>query len=41
MSPKRNASGARNPFYEAMREVSPGDLVFSFVDTYVAAIGIA
>jgi len=40
-SPKRNANGARNPFYESMREVSPGDLIFSFVDTRVAAIGIA
>src|SRR5262245_29984647 len=40
-SPKRNANGARNPFYEAMREVSPGDFVFSFVDTLVAALGIA
>jgi putative restriction endonuclease len=40
-SPKRNANGARNPFYESMREVSPGDLIFSFVDTWVAAIGIA
>jgi putative restriction endonuclease len=40
-SPKRNANGARNPFYESMREVSPGDLIFSFADTRVAAIGIA
>jgi putative restriction endonuclease len=24
-----------------MREVSPGDLVFSFVDTWIAAIGLA
>jgi len=40
-SPKRNANGARNPFYEFMREVAPGDLVFSFVDTRIAAIGIA
>ena len=40
-SPKRNANGARNPFYESMREVSPGDVVFSFVDTRIAAIGIA
>src|SRR5260370_8010069 len=40
-SPKRNANGARNPFYESMREVSPGDLIFSFVDTRVATIGIA
>ena len=29
-SPKRSASGARNPFYESMREVSPGDLIISF-----------
>ena len=27
-SPKRNANAARNPFYETMREVSPGDIVF-------------
>ena len=40
-SPKRNANGARNPFYESMREVSPGDVIFSFVDTRIAAIGIA
>ena len=40
-SPKRNANGVRNPFYESMREVAPGDLVFSFVDTRIAAIGIA
>ena len=40
-SPKRNANGARNPFYESMREVSPGDLIFSFVDTRIVAIGIA
>jgi putative restriction endonuclease len=40
-SPKRNANGARNPFYEAMREVAPGDLVLSFFDTRIFAIGIA
>ena len=40
-SPKRNANDARNPFYESMREVSPGDLVFSFVDTRIIAIGVA
>jgi hypothetical protein len=38
-SPKRNANGVRNPFYEFMKEVAPGDLVFSFVDTRIAAIG--
>ena len=40
-SPKRNPNQARNPFYESMREVTPGDLVFSFVDTRIVAIGIA
>jgi putative restriction endonuclease len=39
-SPKRNANGARNPFYEFMREVTPGDVVFSFVDTRIVALGI-
>ncbi len=40
-SPKRNANGARNPFYESMREVAPGDLIFSFMDTRILAVGIA
>ena len=40
-SPKRNANSTRNPFYESMREVAPGDLIFSFVDTHIVAIGIA
>jgi putative restriction endonuclease len=40
-SPKRSGNGAKNPFYETMREVSPGDVVFSFVDTRITAIGIA
>lgn len=40
-SPKRNSNGARNPFYDFMREVAPGDLIFSFSDTGIKAIGIA
>jgi putative restriction endonuclease len=40
-SPKRNKNQARNQFYEFMREVSPGDLIFSFKDTRILAIGIA
>jgi len=40
-SPKRNAGGGRNPFYEFMREVAPGDMVFSFEGTFIRAIGIA
>lgn len=39
-SPKRNKNGRRNPFYEFMREVAPGDIVFSFCDTRVAALGV-
>jgi putative restriction endonuclease len=39
-SPKRNKNGHRNPFYEFMREVAPGDIVFSFCDTRILAIGI-
>ncbi|HEY6375567.1 MAG TPA: HNH endonuclease, partial [Edaphobacter sp.] len=40
-SPKRSQGDRRNPFYESMREVSPGDLVFSFFDTHIYGIGIA
>lgn len=40
-SPKRNKNQARNQFYENMREVAPGDLIFSFKDTRILAIGIA
>jgi len=39
-SPKLNANGARNRFYDNMREVSPGDVVFSFCDTRIKAIGV-
>jgi len=39
-SPKRNANGNRNPFYDFMREAAPGDVVFSFADTLIKAIGI-
>ncbi|MGH8291171.1 MAG: hypothetical protein ACREV7_19570 [Steroidobacteraceae bacterium] len=39
-SPKRNKNGHRNPFYEFMREVAPGDIVVSFCDTRIAALGV-
>lgn len=39
-SPKRKNNGHTNPFYEYMREVAPGDIVFSFADGLVKAIGI-
>lgn len=40
-SPKRKSDGSINPFYESMREVAPGDLIFSFEDTRIRTIGIA
>jgi len=40
-SPQRNANRNRNPFYETMRQVAPGDQIMSFFDTRIAAIGIA
>lgn len=39
-SPKRKNDGSRNPFYEFMREVAPGDLVLSFEGTFIRAIGV-
>lgn len=39
-SPKRRSDGRRNPFYEFMREVSPGDLVLSFEGTRIRAISV-
>jgi len=38
---KKHSEGLLNPFYEFMREVAPGDLIFSFADTYIRAIGVA
>lgn len=40
-SPKVKTNGQVNPFYEFMREVSPGDVIFSFCDANIRAIGIA
>src|SRR4051812_27043490 len=40
-SPKRKANGDKNPFYDFMREVAPGDVIFSFADTLIKALGIA
>jgi hypothetical protein len=40
-SPKTRADGGRNQFYENMRAVAPGDIVFSFSDTVIKAVGIA
>lgn len=40
-SPKRKANGHRNAFYDYMRDVAPGDIVFSFKGTRIVAISIA
>ena len=40
-SPKRKSNHAINPFYEFMREVAPGDVILSFQNTRIVAIGIA
>lgn len=39
-SPKKNRNGVRNPFYDFMTVVVPGDVVFSFCDTFIKAIGV-
>lgn len=39
-SPKRKSNDRTNPFYEFMREVAPGDIVFSFAESRIKAIGI-
>jgi len=40
-SPKQKADGGRNQFYENMRAVEPGDIVFSYWNTRIQAVGIA
>lgn len=39
-SPKVKTNGQLNPYYEFMREVAPGDLVFSFSNTFIRALGL-
>jgi hypothetical protein len=39
-SPKTRADGAKNYSYMTMEEVQPGDLVFSYCDTLIKAIGV-
>src|SRR5262245_36465638 len=40
-SPRRAKNGRIHPYYETMREVSPGDLIFSFANSLIRAFGIA
>ena len=39
-SPKVKADGGRNQFYVNMKLAKPGELVFSFCDTFIKAVGI-
>lgn len=39
--PKRKKDGSRNHFYETLREVQRGDLIFSFADAQLQAVGMA
>ena len=39
-SPLKNANGARNPFYDNMNRVEPGDLVFAYAQQQLKAIGV-
>lgn len=40
-SPKTRKDGGRNQFYENMKLVEPGDIIFSFFQQHIGAIGIA
>lgn len=40
-SPKRRKDGRRNHFYDTMTHVQAGDLVLSFCDTQIKAVGVA
>ncbi|WP_298632514.1 HNH endonuclease signature motif containing protein [uncultured Umboniibacter sp.] len=40
-SPKRQKHGQRNHSYDLMTKIRPGDVVFSFADGHIKAVGIA
>jgi hypothetical protein len=40
-SPKRNQNGAKNVSYDNMIHVMPGDVVLSFAEAAIRAIGVA
>lgn len=39
--PKKNRNGQQNHFYETVREVAPGDVIFSFADARIQGFGFA
>lgn len=40
-SPKRKRNGSRNRFYDFLRAVRPGDVIFSYADTEIRGAGFA
>ena len=40
-SPKMNADGGNNPYYNFMTEVVPGDVIFSYANGRIIAVGVA
>lgn len=40
-SPKRKSDGSRNRYYDFLREVTPGDLIFSYASTRIQGAGFA
>lgn len=40
-SPQRNNNGAYSEYYENMRRVEPGDIVFSYAGAQIRAVGVA
>jgi len=40
-SPKLQSNGTKNFSYEYMKKVCPGDLVYSYANTAIIAVGIA
>ncbi len=39
-SPKVNRNGGFNQFYQNMTDLRPGDIIFSFADTYIKTVGV-
>ena len=39
-SPKTKSDGGRNYFYDSMTEVAPGDIVFSYAESMIKAVGV-
>ncbi len=39
-SPKKRSDGGRHYFYDSMTEVTPGDIVFSYAESMIKAVGV-